>query len=250
MTHCKWLALLVILAIAVTTSNAEDKERVKVTGIKRIWGDTDKKVSFLEGDLLIVQKEVQIRTSYAEVDQDKKEAWFSKKVILTKEELTIEGQRLNMKFQKKQGVFEEDVLLRREEVKDKKGKVKKEAFTMNCSRLEFDTKKENFVATGDVLLDHKEFKGRCQKVTYDNDKQIMVMTGNPVLDRDNGESLRGGVVRIDLENKQFEVTEGAEVEFTVDDDDEETGDEQTENGQVNENEVELELSKDESPIKK
>lgn len=224
----RWVLLLMIGFIILPAAfAAENKEKVKISGISRVWGDTDKKVTFMEGKLIIVQEETTIRTGFAEVDQEKKDASFSKGVQLTKKDLTISSRDLMMNFNRKKGTFVSQVRLERSESRDKQGKVTKDALTLTCEQLEADTKKENFIAVGQVKLIHKEFTGTSQTVEFDNEKQIMIMVGEAVLVRDKGEQLFGQRIIINLESKTFEVRDGAAMEFNVDKDDEaKVGDEE------------------------
>lgn len=193
----------------------KEKEKVKITGIVRVWGDTDKKISHMEGDLLIVQGELKIRTKYADIDQDKKEAHFTQGVHLEKKDLVIDGDEFTINFKKKQGTFSGNVTLERAESKDENGKVK-DHFKLKCTRLDVDTDKQNFTALGSAVLEHKEFTGNSERVEYDNAAQTLVLKEKVVLVRKSEENLSGGTVRIDLSKKSFEVVDGAELVFDVD----------------------------------
>lgn len=215
------------LSMALAAETKENKEKVKITGISRVWGDTDKKITFMEGKLVIVQEETTIRTGFAEVDQDKKDAKFSQGVQLIKKDLTIASQDLLMNFNKKKGTFLSQVRLQRSETRNKEGKVTKEALTLTCDRLEADTKRESFVAYGQVSLEHKEFTGTSQQMDFDNEKQILIMRGEAILVRDKGEKLFGQVISINLDRKTFEVKDGAAMEFNVDKDEDKKSEEET-----------------------
>lgn len=210
---------------------AENKEKVKITGISKVWGNTEKNLTFMEGKLLIVQEETTIRTGYAEVDQDTKDAKFSKGVILTKKDLKIESQDLLLNFNKKIGTFLSQVRLERSETKNAEGKVAKEALTLTCERLEADTKRENFTAFGDVRIDHKEFKGSSSQMDFDNEKQLLILKGSAELTREQGEKLFGQSIRIDLEKKTFEIRDNASMEFNVDKEDDDNGENGKNKGQ-------------------
>lgn len=216
----RWISLLLlgvvwILPLVLAT---ETKDKVKVTGITRVWGNTEKNITFMEGNLLIVQEETTIQTRFAEVDQDTKDALFSRGVVLKKNDLRIESQELALNFNKKKGRFSGQVRLQRGETRNAEGKVTKDAFTLSCDVLEADTKREDFTASGAVMLEHQEFSGSSTQMIYDNDKQILTLTGEAMLTRDQGEKLYGQTIQIDLENKTFEVNDEASMEFNIDQD--------------------------------
>lgn len=207
----------VALAEGAEKEKEKEKDKVKITGIQRVWGETDKKISHMEGDLLIVQGELRIRTRYADIDQDKKEARFTQGVHLEKKDLVIDGDEFTINFKKKQGTFTGNVRLERAETKDETGKTK-DHFRLKCNRLDVDTDKQNFTALGSTVLEHKEFNGTGERVEYDNASQVLVLKEQVVLVRKAEENLAGGKVRIDLSKKSFEVVDGAELTFDVDKD--------------------------------
>jgi lipopolysaccharide export system protein LptA len=256
------LALKIVFIIVITVGTlssstvlAEGSDKVKITGITKVWGDTDKKVSYLEGDLLIVQGEVRIRTKYAEIDQDKMEAKFSQGVHLEKKDLIIDGFAFNMNFKKKKGIFLGRVKLERKESKDVKGK-KKDRFTLECDRLDVDTDKEDFTGYDNILLEHKEFNGTSKVVQYVNLTQMLTMTGQAELIRKGKENLVGENVTIDLNKKNFEVFGNAELTFDVDQDEEndkdgaEKKDDKAKKGEEEKNkDVTIEMEKTETKTK-
>lgn len=213
-----WLVIFFLLTVPVW---AEGTERVKVTGIKRAWGNTEKKISFLEGDLIIIHENTKIKTSYAELNQEKKEGTFSKGVVSTQKDITVESRELYVNFKKKKGVFTNGVHVVRVKSEDAKGQ-DKEPFTLKCDRLEMDTDKEDFIATGNMVrLEHEDFVGQSRRMEYNNEQETLVMTGNPVLERKKGESVKGDRILINMKNETFEVLENAEIEFGIEDDDDE-----------------------------
>jgi lipopolysaccharide export system protein LptA len=222
---------------------AGGSEKVKITGITKVWGDTDKKISYLEGDLLIVQGDVKIRTKYAEIDQDKKEAKFSQCVHLEKKDLIIDGFAFNISFKKKQGTFLGAVKLERKESKDANGKTK-DRFKLNCDRLDVDTDKENFTAYENAAIEHKDFNGKSNTVEFRNDSQMLTMTGQAELFRKGKENLNGERVEINLNKKSFEVFGSAELTFDVDKEDDENKSDQGEKEDQKKKDGEEEKQKD------
>jgi len=81
-----WGGLVFILVI--TAGIAVASEEVMVTG-KSVWGDTKKKINYLEGNVRFVQGSTVITTEKVQVDLDRKSAVFEKKVKLTHPEVTI-----------------------------------------------------------------------------------------------------------------------------------------------------------------
>jgi lipopolysaccharide assembly outer membrane protein LptD (OstA) len=240
------IVLFSVIIIGLTSSLpvwASGSEKVKITGITKVWGDTDKKISYLEGDLLIVQGDVKIRTKYAEIDQDKKEAKFSQGVHLEKKDLIIDGLAFNMNFKKKQGTFLGAVKLERKESKDSNGKTK-DRFKLDCDRLDVDTDKENFTAYDNAVIEHKDFNGKSNTVEYRNDSQLLTMTGQAELFRKGKENLNGEQVEINLDKKSFEVFGSAELTFDVDKEDDESKNAQGEKDEKKKKDGEEEQQKD------
>lgn len=223
-----WLIIIILLLLvmpAAAKNKAKDKakdketERVKITGIKKAWGNTDKKQAFLEGDLLIIHEETRIKTTYAELNQDTKEGTFSKGVFTDYKDIKVESSELYINFKKKNGVFSGVVRVKRQKSKDKNGK-EKEPFTLLCDRLEMDMDKETFIATGQtVVLEHEDFTGRCQRLDYDNQGEIMEMVGDPVLTRKEGDTVKGDRIRLNLKDETFEILDNAEMAFEVEEED-------------------------------
>ena len=67
----RFVAILGLLLIIITMRVMAADEPVQATG-DRIWGDTQKKLAFLEGNVRLVQGDTVLTTARAEIDLDRK----------------------------------------------------------------------------------------------------------------------------------------------------------------------------------
>ncbi|MGE5582256.1 MAG: LptA/OstA family protein [Bacillota bacterium] len=205
----KWWFLVLFFIISAGLVKAAN-EPVKATGDK-IWGDDKKKLTFLEGNVRIIQGSTMITTEKTRVDMDKKIASFGSGVKLSRPDLTIAADNLEYNFKKKSGSFTRNVLLNRSEVKDKEGKVTKDAFTLITEELYFEADTDNFLAKNRSQVEHREFTGSADLIAYDDRKQELCFTGNAYLKRPNGEEIRGAEIIINTQANSFAVKRQVEL---------------------------------------
>lgn len=205
--------------------------KVKVTGVDRIWGETDGDQTFLEGRLVATQERTVFYAPRARMDKAKKLAVFSGGVKLVQEEVTITGDELEISFEEDRGVFTGNVRLERAETRDAEGKVDKEQIVLSCHILELNTETKDFTAVTDVLMEHKDFTVSAQRLVYLDREEMMTFSGNVYLQRDQ-EEVWGEEITINLQKKIFEAIRGVEIHMEVDEDDqEETGEEENSGSQ-------------------
>lgn len=234
--------LLFSLVLFPETARGEEKktEQVRITGINRMWGDTEGEKTYLEGDLVITKGDTVIYASSAEViktgegDRARK-ARLSGGVRLFQDELRLEGAEMEFAFDEDWAVFKGDVRLEREEVKDAAGEVEKEGIVLSCDYLEIETERRDFQATGNISLVHKEFTVTAAALTYEDAGETLLFTGGFFLFREK-ENMKGEELWIDLKEEVFDARRGVELYFEVEEE-EETKEEETKEEEAKEEEV-------------
>ncbi len=206
-----WGGLLLIFCITLGIVSAA--EEVRVTG-KSVWGDTDTKINYLEGDVRFVQGSTVITTEKAQVDTDRKTAVFDKKVKLTHPEVAIESETLEYDLKKEAGTFKTNVVMERIKTKAAKGKKAKDPFTLLTDELFFETETKNFIAKKG-RIEHKDFTGGADLIEYNDQLQELLLKGNAELTRPKGEIIKGNLIKINVSEKSFRVTDSVSVEFEV-----------------------------------
>lgn len=208
------LGMLIILS-AIRAMAAD--EPVQATG-ERIWGDTQKKLAFLEGNVRLVQGDTVLTTARAEIDLDRKVVILTGSVKLVHPDVTITAEYLEYDLRKKSGTFRQKVVMERRAVKDEPGKKAKDPFTLSCAELVFESESRNFKAKGEVRFEHKDFSGNAGRADYDDGLQEMVFTENAYLKKPEGEEIRGGIVKINLKDRSFFVEQNVTLSFRIEDD--------------------------------
>jgi lipopolysaccharide transport protein LptA len=199
----RFIAFILCLCLLSAIAGAAD-EPVRAKSDK-IWGDTKKKLTYLEGNVRIIQGSTIITTDTTIVDQDKKIATFENKLRLKHPDVTITADNLEYNFKKKTGTFFNNVILNRKEVKDTQGKVTKDAFQLTAAELYFESDTKNFVAKSQAVVEHKEFNGTADTIEYDDKKQELQFNGTAKIKRPNGEVITGDKVVINTKSNSIVV---------------------------------------------
>ncbi|NLY89000.1 MAG: hypothetical protein GX085_05200 [Firmicutes bacterium] len=220
-----FLLLFLLLPFPGPVRGEEKKtEQVRITGIDRMWGDTEGEKTYLEGDLVITKGNTVIHTFYAEViktgegDRSRRARLYGG-VRLFQDELKLEGSEMEFAFDEDWAVFRGDVRLEREEVRDAAGEVGKEGFILSCDFLEVETKRKDFQASGNISLVHKEFTVTSAGLTYEDAGEVLFFTGGFFLFREK-ENMKGEELRIDLQEEVFDARNGVELFFEVEEEEE------------------------------
>jgi lipopolysaccharide transport protein LptA len=169
----------------------------------KIWGDTKRNITYMEGNVRITQGSTVITTALTKVDLDKKIAIFEHQVKLTHPDVTIDADGLEYNFKQKTGTFTKHVILSRVEVKDAQGKVTKDAFKLTAEELYFESDTKNFIAKSQGAVEHKEFSGTADWIEYSDIKQELLFKGNANIKRPNGETITGEEIVINTQTNSF-----------------------------------------------
>lgn len=213
--------LVVILGLYLGLGGivAASDEPVKATGTY-IYGDTEKKISHIDGNVRITQGSTVITTDKATIYMDKKQVVLEGKVVLVNPDAKITSDYLDYDLRKKTGLFKGNVVMQRKAVKDSKTKKNtKDPFTLWAEELYLESDEKNFVATR-ARFEHKEFKGSANEITYTDASEEMLFKNNVYLKKDKGEELRSEEITINLKDKSFVATNNVSIQMEVDDEEE------------------------------
>jgi lipopolysaccharide transport protein LptA len=167
------------------------------------YDDAGQKLTFNE-KVEIKQDATEIRSESATIDMSGKLLQISTKTDVTSREIKISADSLRYNYEQKTGNFPTEVLLTRSEVKNSKGKVTKEPFTLKAAGLYFETETNNFMAE-DGRIEHQDFTGTADTIEYDDKRQSLTFKGNARLTRTQGEELTGVLIEINLDDRSFTV---------------------------------------------
>jgi lipopolysaccharide transport protein LptA len=204
MRYWSMVLMIILFLIAGLVKAADEPVQAKSD---KIWGDTKKKLTYMEGNVRIVQGSTVITTDKTRVDLDKKVAIFEDQVKMTHPDVTIDADNLEYNFKKKYGTFSNHVILSRMEVKDKQGKVTKDALKLTAAELYFESDTKNFVAKREGMVEHKEFTGTADSISYNDKKQELLFKGNALIKRPNSEEITGEEIIINTKTNSFVVKE-------------------------------------------
>ena len=225
--------LLLILASLVLTGlpSLAAKEKLHATGLK-MWGDTDKGITYFQGDVVIVKGDLRITCQYAEIDKDTDSGRITGGLVLTDKGITIKADSMQMDLKNEKGTFTGNVSLIRDEELDADGKVSKEKVDLTCDTLVGNTNKRTFSAQGSAKLIHKDFTATCEKIDFNENTEILIMTDTVHLVREKDE-LKAERVEVTMKEKKFEATGNIELFFEIDEaEDEEEEVEETDAAEV------------------
>lgn len=189
---------------------AAKKDEADVTGkakyMKTIWGDKKKtvhmkgEVSFTHGDTVITSDEVNY-------DDTAKEAVSPGSLKISNPECDVNGDKGTAYFKKKLGVVEGNVVM---SLKPKPGESGtdadsnsidrfKQPTTVTCKRMEYFYARKVASAQGGVIFKQPKRTVYADKAVYDQNKEILTLTGNVRGTEDDGtEYSAPGEVKISL----------------------------------------------------
>lgn len=212
----RWIGLILLCLILFPQFSWAEDQPVNAVGDK-IWGDTQKKWAFLEGNVRITQGSTIINTANAQIDLDKKLIYLKDGVKLVHPEATIESNTLDYDLRKKIGTFKQSVVMNRGEIKDSTGKVTKDAFKLTCEQLYFESETKNFIAIGKGTINNKDFDGKADRIEYDDKTQELLLKENAYLKKPEGEEITGDQVKINLKDRSFIVEKNVTIHMNVED---------------------------------
>lgn len=191
-----WILILgLLLGVSFATTH---EEPVRITAA-RVSGDAEKKITYLEGNVRIVQGKTIIITEYVTINLDQKIAELDKGTRLMNHDVSIESRRLEYNLKQESGTFRGQVLLKRLESGNGE---KKDPFELAAKELYFETDTKNFKASGNCRLKHKQFEGNANGIEYDDAGQKLDFKGDVVIRQDTT-VIKSDSVTIDMSTKQL-----------------------------------------------
>ncbi|MCL6588327.1 MAG: hypothetical protein K6U80_00075 [Firmicutes bacterium] len=197
---------------ALNGAPPENNEPVEITG-RAIWGDYGKKITYISGDIRIVQGKTLITTDRAEINTEKKTAVFTNSVALSRPDVTITSDLLEYDLKRKVGTFKRQVAFQRIETKEDGGKANRDPFTLAADQLYFESDTQNFIASGQGRITHRDFTGRADTIEYQDQKQKMIFRGAVEIIQEAGgreTAIRAEIVELDLIRKSLIIPKQAE----------------------------------------
>jgi lipopolysaccharide transport protein LptA len=172
-------------------------EPVKITA-RKVSGDSEKKIAYIEGNVRIIQGKTLITTEYVTINLDQKTASLAEGVKLENPDATIESGHLEYNLKQKSGTFQDQVVLKRIESKDQA----KDPFELNADQLYFESETKNFKARDHCRIKHKEFEGKAENIEYDDAGQQLVFKSKVVIQQ--GKTIiKTEAATINLRNKEL-----------------------------------------------
>lgn len=197
-------------------------ESVNITGTT-IWGDTDKNIAYIEGNVRISQGKTLLVTNKAEINIGQKTAILNQGVQLTNPEVFIKAEILEYNLKKKTGTFKNNVFLQQFVPKSKPGEAQKDPFDLTAGELYFESDTKNFTAKENARIENKDLTGTADAIIYNDKEQQLAFTGNVVLNRNtaktdqnqNGQEpfkLTAGETYVKTDTKDITAKEDAKIE--------------------------------------
>lgn len=174
------------------------EEPVRISAAQ-VSGDAAKKITYLAGNVRIIQGKTTITTEYIAIHLDQKNALLDKGTRLANPDVTIDSRSLQYNLKQKTGTFREQVFLKRIESGDS---VKKEPFELASAELYFETDTRNFKADGNCRLKHQQFEGTANCIEYDDAGQKLDFKGD-VMIRQGVALIKSESIIVDMSKKQL-----------------------------------------------
>ena len=163
-------------------------EPVNISG-STIWGDTDKKITYIEGNVRISQGKTKLTTKKAEINLDQKTAILNQGVQLTNPDVIIKAESLEYNFKKKTGIFKNKVTLQQVEAKSSAGEPKKnDPFKLTAGEVYFESENKSFTAKDNAVVDSKDFSGSADVIEYHDKEQQLLFNGKASFNRNTAKS--------------------------------------------------------------
>ena len=217
-----WLLPLLMAGIVWTGGLSWAAEPVQITG-RDIRGDTKRKITYIRGDVRIVQGIMVIGAQNATIDMDRKNAILENSVRFQQAEITIAADYLGYDLHKKTGTFQRRVRLDYRPTPNRSGKLASEPFNLTCQQLYFEADSKNFSASQEIRVEHSAFNGSADRLDYQDKSRELLFRGRARLNRPAqtrpGQSkepfqLQSDQIALQTQTKNFTATGNAALEQT------------------------------------
>lgn len=205
---------LLILVLAVGAGVAVAEEHVEITG-DRISGDTRQQVTFIAGNVRIVQGSNLITADQGTMYLEEKRLFLKGQVGFDNPRTLIRAGYLEYDMRKKTGTFRERVVLQLEMKPTGQG-VKKESLILCSDQLYFESNTKEIIAESGTFQ-HPDFSGGADRIEYHDALQQLFLVGQAYLKKAGGEEIRSQSIQIELDAKNFVAEKNVIISFEVDD---------------------------------
>lgn len=156
------------------SNNNQQEESVVELTADQVNYDKENNLMVFIGNVVIIQEDTTLKAGYASFNVDTKIGQISENVKLVKEDITITGEKLEAFLNDKRYIFENQVELVQER-EDNQGNP--DNITWLCQRLEIFTETKNMTATGEVMINKKDYTITAQEAIYNDVEDKISLAG-------------------------------------------------------------------------
>ena len=185
-----------------------DNVEVKITG-ENFSGVADSDEFHIWGNVDIQKEDARLQADDVVFNSETEIAVATGKVYFTQPGTKLSGHKVTVEYEKKKGLWEGNVKLVQTGSPEKAGKKTKDAFedgpvTMYCDTLSFSWAKPNRAeAQGRVEAHQLDKHVYGDRASYVASPETLTMTGNVLLERDDGSWLKCTKMTMDLKANKF-----------------------------------------------
>lgn len=184
-------------------NNGKDESVVELTA-DQVNYDKENDLMVFIGNVIIIQDDTTLTAELASFDVNTKNGNISENVKLIKEDITITGDKLEAFLNDKRYIFENQVeLVQKRE--DNKGE--SDNITWLCQKLEIFTDTKNMNASGEVVINKKDYTITAQEAIYNNEEDKITFTnGVKIEEIENNRKISGDRAIYFIGDDRLEVT--------------------------------------------
>ncbi len=184
--------------------NVEDNESVVELTADQVNYDKENDLMIFIGNVKIIPEDTTLTAGLASFNVNTKNGNISNNVKLIKEDITITGDKLEAFLNDKRYIFEEQVeLVQKRE--DSKGEA--DNIVWLCQRLEIFTDTKNMNASGEVIINKKDYTITAQEAIYnDEEDKITLINGVKIEEIENNRKISGDRAVYYINDDRLEVT--------------------------------------------
>lgn len=184
-------------------NNGKDESVVELTA-DQVNYDKENDLMVFIGNVIIIQDDTTLTAELASFDVNTKNGNISENVKLIKEDITITGDKLEAFLNDKRYIFENQVeLVQKRE--DSKGE--SDNITWLCQKLEIFTDTKNMNASGEVVINKKDYTITAQEAIYnDEEDKITFTNGVKIEEIENNRKISGDRAIYFIGDDRLEVT--------------------------------------------
>lgn len=184
-------------------NNGKDESVVELTA-DQVNYDKENDLMVFIGNVIIIQDDTTLTAELASFDVNTKNGNISENVKLIKEDITITGDKLEAFLNDKRYIFENQVeLVQKRE--DNKGE--SDNITWLCQKLEIFTDTKNMNASGEVVINKKDYTITAQEAIYnDEEDKITFTNGVKIEEIENNRKISGDRAIYFIGDDRLEVT--------------------------------------------